>query len=138
MTHGPPAGHLDIVRGGVHVGCEHLKKALRRSRPQVHCFGHIHESWGAERVEWYGEGNKNVRADQIPISSNGESLRKSEVDFAQCQQEKSASVDLSSSGPDPLPFGRETLVVNASIMNMNHRPLNPPWLINIDLPVPTS
>ena len=136
MTHGPPAANLDTVRGGQHVGCEHLKKALRRARPQVHCFGHIHESWGAERVKWYGDEDKDVKAGEIPISQVSGSLRKVEVDMAQCQQERLASVDLSNSGPDPLSFGMETLMINASIMNMSHRPLNPPWLVHIDLPVP--
>ena len=138
MTHGPPAGHLDIVRSGERVGCEHLKKALRRSRPQIHCFGHIHESWGGERVRWYRDADKSVEAGDAPISSSGESSRKIEIDLARCQHEKSAFVDLSNFAPDPLSFGQETLMINASILNTSHRPFNPPWLIDIELPVPST
>lgn len=134
MTHGPPAGHLDTVLCGVPVGCEHLKKALRRSRPQVHCFGHIHESWGAERVGWSEDGDHNDKKANGLSTVNGENKRKIEISIEQCRQERVAAVNLSNSGPDPLLPGQETLMVNASIMNMCHRPFNPPWLIDIDLP----
>ncbi|KAF2190592.1 hypothetical protein K469DRAFT_811524, partial [Zopfia rhizophila CBS 207.26] len=50
MTHGPPLGRLDKTYRGEPVGCEHLLRAARRCKPRLHCFGHIHEGWGAERV----------------------------------------------------------------------------------------
>jgi Icc-related predicted phosphoesterase len=48
ITHTPPYGILDNVEGD-NVGCEDLAKALKRIRPKVHVFGHIHEGYG--RVE---------------------------------------------------------------------------------------
>ena len=101
----------------------------------MHCFGHIHESWGAERVRWYEGRDHNNEESHEQSSVNGESRRKIEIDMEQCKREKVANMNLSSSGPDPLLHGQETLMVNASIMNMHHRPFNPPWLIDIDLPV---
>lgn len=52
MTHGPPAGILDRANAHNHVGCTHLQRALARVRPRLHVFGHIHEDWGAMRVDW--------------------------------------------------------------------------------------
>lgn len=60
VTHGPPQGILDQVAGFVpraisalagrseHVGCEELRVAVRRLRPRLHVFGHIHEGYGRE------------------------------------------------------------------------------------------
>lgn len=45
ITHGPPAGILDTVARG-HVGCEDLLEVVKRIRPQLHVFGHIHEGAG--------------------------------------------------------------------------------------------
>jgi Icc-related predicted phosphoesterase len=48
ITHTPPKNQLDLVdrRGGGHVGCPILAKHIRRVKPQVHIFGHIHEGYG--------------------------------------------------------------------------------------------
>lgn len=56
VTHGPPYGILDEVvptphapaPPDPHVGCEELLAAVRRIRPRVHLFGHIHEAYGME------------------------------------------------------------------------------------------
>jgi predicted phosphodiesterase len=45
-THGPPAFRLDLTGRGERVGCVDLLAAVRRVRPRVHVFGHIHESYG--------------------------------------------------------------------------------------------
>ncbi len=46
VTHGPPFGHGDLTRYGEHVGCADLLDAVRRVRPRLHVFGHIHEGYG--------------------------------------------------------------------------------------------
>lgn len=60
VTHGPPHGIRDRVRGLVArsltlamghdpgVGCEELREAVARVRPRLHVFGHIHEGYGRE------------------------------------------------------------------------------------------
>jgi predicted phosphodiesterase len=48
VTHGPPYGLGDTVWGGEHVGCQDLLRHLRRVKPRLHLFGHIHEARG----EW--------------------------------------------------------------------------------------
>lgn len=46
MTHGPPQGILDRTSRGDHAGCADLLAELRRVRPRLHVFGHIHEGYG--------------------------------------------------------------------------------------------
>ncbi len=46
ITHGPAAGTLD---GG--AGSSTLRDAVRRVKPQIHCFGHVHEFRGEQPGE---------------------------------------------------------------------------------------
>ena len=63
VTHGPPHKIRDRVKGamaqglnialghGPNVGCEELREAVRRVRPRLHVFGHIHEGYGREEAD---------------------------------------------------------------------------------------
>ncbi|KAJ5291861.1 hypothetical protein N7478_001112 [Penicillium angulare] len=44
ITHGPPRGHLDLMK----LGCMHLLRNLWRVQPRLHVFGHVHEGRGTE------------------------------------------------------------------------------------------
>lgn len=46
ITHCPPFGVLDQVRGGEHLGCEELNIRRAAVKPRVHIFGHIHDGYG--------------------------------------------------------------------------------------------
>ena len=47
ITHGPPRGILDKPHGRQpSCGCVDLRNRVREVRPKVHCFGHIHGSYG--------------------------------------------------------------------------------------------
>lgn len=46
ITHGPPHGVMDQVRGGPHLGCEELTLRAAVVKPRVHVFGHIHDGHG--------------------------------------------------------------------------------------------
>ncbi|EUC48211.1 hypothetical protein COCMIDRAFT_87874 [Bipolaris oryzae ATCC 44560] len=127
MTHGPPFGVLDATQTGELVGCQHLLRAARRCRPRLHCFGHIHEGWGAQKVLW-NNGEPDIkpeqciqRADTIP------------VDGGKTANERAATVDISQGSSIAVEFGKETLMVNASIMNVRYDPWNGPWLVDLDL-----
>jgi Icc-related predicted phosphoesterase len=51
ITHGPPRGILDIAESvGGQQGCALLLSAIRRVRPALHVFGHIHQSYGIASV----------------------------------------------------------------------------------------
>lgn len=47
VTHGPPKGVLDRTSRGRGVGDGTLMCRVDELRPRVHCFGHVHESYGA-------------------------------------------------------------------------------------------
>ena len=47
ITHGPPWGHLDVVRGRTdNLGCELLRQRVDEIKPKIHVFGHIHSGYG--------------------------------------------------------------------------------------------
>lgn len=50
ITHGPPRGILDGASQQKRPqGCDQVLAAVRRLRPQLHVFGHIHEQYGVFR-----------------------------------------------------------------------------------------
>ena len=51
VTHGPPKGILDLTPRGEPVGCEELREAVRRVKPRLHVFGHIHHAYGRHVVD---------------------------------------------------------------------------------------
>jgi Icc-related predicted phosphoesterase len=51
VTHGPPQGFGDRSPIGSRTGCEDLLLAVRRVRPALHLFGHIHQDGGFWRDE---------------------------------------------------------------------------------------
>lgn len=48
VTHGPPAGILDHAHN-LDLGCGDLLAAVKRVRPGLHLFGHIHEQFGVQK-----------------------------------------------------------------------------------------
>lgn len=127
MTHGPPLGILDATTRGEHVGCNHLLRAARRCRPRLHCFGHIHEGWGAQRVKWRAGDDLDVKDEKHIVKS-----KIIKVDQQTMAKGRSAYVDISGGGEE-VKFGEETLMVNASIMTKSYDPWNGPWLVDMDL-----
>jgi hypothetical protein len=104
MTHGPSKGILDHCRAG-NKGCENLLRAIRRAKPRLHCFGHIHEGYGAQRITWNTE-KQSPQANFFP-------------------DDQGFSVE----------FGKETLAVNAAIRNGDNEADNAPFLVELELPV---
>lgn len=51
ITHTPPWQILDSPRySALHLGCPHLRKRVETIRPQLHCFGHNHASYGQKEM----------------------------------------------------------------------------------------
>ena len=46
ITHSPPLGTADRNANGEDVGCADLAEAMRRLKPRLSVFGHIHEGYG--------------------------------------------------------------------------------------------
>lgn len=103
MTHGPPMGILDQVMDGSNVGCEHLMRAVKRVKPLVHCFGHIHEGYGARLNKW-DDGTEH------------------EVENKDWREPREVGVERG-----------QTLFVNAAIRNVNMRAVNMPWVLDLEL-----
>ncbi|PMD41333.1 ser/Thr protein phosphatase family protein-like protein [Hyaloscypha variabilis F] len=115
MTHGPPKGILDqVIFRNEEVGCESLLRAVSRARPRLYCFGHIHEAYGAKIITWKDDKNL-IGAEAI-------------------ENESSQLNGYPDSSNWPISCGKETLMVNAAIMNVRYKPANSPWLVDLDLP----
>ena len=119
MTHGPPKGILDWCSQG-HVGCPNLLQAIRRVKPLMHCFGHVHEGAGIEIIDW------------TSFKPRHESLRKNEAIHRFFEEEPEEN-----DYPEPYVWkqskGRKTLAINAAIMTGEQRPDNKTRLVSIDL-----
>lgn len=51
VTHGPPHEILDLTMIDENMGCEALRSELKRIKPKVHVFGHLHNSYGATQLD---------------------------------------------------------------------------------------
>lgn len=105
------------------------------------CFGHIHEGWGAERLTW-ADGAEDVPAKACSIADwkrggwkeGVKSTSPVKADMDAARENHAAFVDVSENGGDALEPGKETLFVNAAVMDVSYRPVNAPWVVDIDLP----
>jgi hypothetical protein len=177
MTHGPAYGVVDRAWRGVHAGCGGLLAALEASRPRIHCCGHIHEAWGAQKISWAHPAKEEVKATQsegivgfsgemVPILEDlvnekespiiSELERKSGGEFALLKSLKSALAnstrtstevkiedgccvaDITPDGDHHVERGSQTLFVNAAVMTVRYKPVQQPWLVDIDLSVATT
>lgn len=182
VTHGPPRGILDRTTHGESVGCDHLLTAVSRCRPLLHCFGHIHEAWGAETRLWPGEAENGgiIGSEAAELRRSSETSGKAQngsdtVDFQdqsrtvkETHQIEPKSTDGTSAitteesrvlithpiePPDiaalgqsqvhrntsvvdarAVEHGKQTVFVNASIMDVRYVPCQRPWLVQIELP----
>ncbi|KAI9665731.1 MAG: hypothetical protein M1821_003665 [Bathelium mastoideum] len=138
MTHGPAFNYLDRQFRGMNVGCPHLTRALMRTRPLLHCCGHIHEAHGAEKISW--EQDAAETATREMTIQQWKSARLSSRDAAKVEtgfaSDKDARnpifIDYSSSGR-PLKRNEETLLINAAIVDLEYRPVYAPYIVDLDL-----
>jgi len=142
LTHGPPLGHLSRTNSELDAGCPHLLRALMRCRPLLHCFGHIHEGWGAQIVKWRDRADEATAAPttigewkggawRAGVAQDG--LESVIVDREEAEERHAAYLDVSRDGRG-LHRGEETVLVNAAIMDVWYKPTNAPWLIDMELP----
>ena len=113
LTHGPPRNFVDFIPStDEHAGWDALLRAAQRVRPLLHCFGHIHEGHGVQKVTWdEGDDGKGVHCAMTAQGGIPDSRR--EVEIAE---------------------GSSTLMVNAAIMDDHNQPAHAPWLVELDLP----
>ncbi|CAD0050504.1 unnamed protein product, partial [Aureobasidium pullulans] len=138
-THGPPFKRGDITPHG-NVGCPHLLKAVARAKPLIHCFGHIHEGWGAETVTWADTPKREPQQTIQEFKDGGweksiKSVETVEVDKKEVMEQRAVFVDASKEGGKEVIRGEQTLMVNAAIMNAEYHPVNAAFLVDVDLPL---
>jgi predicted phosphodiesterase len=150
ITHGPPKGVMDHTHGRERAGCQNLFAAIARARPRIHCFGHIHEGWGARMVTWqddYGEEPNHFTAfnnDKSRLIEKLATLAPSRFDSPEDVEEKARKLEhyrqercCTTSHCVGDEFGSQTLFVNASISGIDDTLVQKPWLVEIELPKAT-
>lgn len=122
ITHSPPKGICDASKHWREGGCRALSATLARVRPQLHVCGHCHEGRGAVLVHWSEESSSSddVQRDLMTWQDPGRDNKK---------MSKFSLTDLES--------GRETGVINASIMGASHgrgtKIFNKPIVVDINV-----
>ncbi|KAF5656039.1 rhamnogalacturonate lyase C [Fusarium heterosporum] len=141
LTHGPPHGVCDFAgMTGTHAGCPDLFAAVANAKPKIHCFGHIHEAWGTHHVVWDGEDIDEDRSRKVGlnglrpnrVTQNERAAEVTRMKLIEMSKQRAAHLDLTR-GDDRLVQGKQTLFVNAAIMDIRYRPIQLPWLIDVDL-----
>ncbi|KGO75889.1 hypothetical protein PITC_033350 [Penicillium italicum] len=151
ITHGPPKGIMDYTHSGERAGSPDLFRALARARPRprMHCFGHIHEGWGAKLVTW--RDRTTAMPSHLTDIDNGQSCPIAKLS----DMKDGAGQRLSGDGAPmkyfttshcsgdahPLKWGSQTLFVNAAIegtpQGMDNQKGNPtmqlPWAVDLEL-----
>lgn len=154
MTHGPPENILDLAGGAfgysVHAGCSNLLLSTSHAKPRIHCFGHIHEAWGAELTTWRGMDASNVyhggnirtiaNLDMVapPTDDDDEETVQRRNRLREGYTRDRAVCLNIAEGDNRVEPGRQTLFLNAAIMSIRYQPVQFPWLIDIDLPAASS
>ncbi|RSL73197.1 hypothetical protein CEP54_000326 [Fusarium duplospermum] len=150
MTHGPPLGIFDL-QGSRRIGCPHLFQAVANAKPLMHCFGHVHDNWGARLVRWrdkipnppsYFTGfgiEESVTIETL------KTLKAGRFDTVEMIMEKYKRVKRyeadgwcetrhSNGAKHPLERGAQTLFVNAAIQGTKDDPFHFPWVVELGLP----
>ncbi|RSL39748.1 hypothetical protein CEP53_013832 [Fusarium sp. AF-6] len=148
VTHGPPHGIMDMTTERQRIGCPQLFAAVARAQPKLHCFGHVHNSWGAKLVAWRPtisdkpshfsdiDNGKSVVIESLSRlkGSKFESteVREAREDTAERYKSQRCCRTSHCDGDDrPLGSG-ETLFVNAAVMGDDELSQYP-WLVYIEL-----
>ncbi|RYP57775.1 hypothetical protein DL769_009289 [Monosporascus sp. CRB-8-3] len=151
MTHGPPHGIMDLTESRTRAGCPNLFSAVARAQPKLHCFGHIHEGWGAKLVGWRDTISPSpshftdIDNDRSLVIEKLSNLKKTKFDTAKTAHEKFRKrtalhaqgfirTSHCSGDENPLQQG-QTIFVNAAIEGTTEEyPRHLPWLVEIELP----
>ncbi|KAJ5088270.1 hypothetical protein N7456_011886 [Penicillium angulare] len=137
ITHGPPKGVFDMTHSRERAGCPFLFEAIAKARPRMHCYGHIHEGWGAKLVTW--RQKPSLKPSHLTDIDNERSLLIEKLSAIRQGINTAPTTDYFStshcfSDPNPLQWGSQTLFVNAAIEGEASLPVQPAWIVDLDLP----
>ena len=148
LTHGPPKGVLDYSDSRQRAGCSKLFAAVAKARPRLHCFGHIHEGWGAKLVTWHDHLTENpshftdIDNDRSILVEKLSNFRPSRFDTPEEKEAKKVQEESHQrtrcratshclGDEHPLAYGRQTLFVNAATKERRSTPCRCPGLWNL-------
>ncbi|KAI5370988.1 Putative calcineurin-like phosphoesterase domain, ApaH type, metallo-dependent phosphatase [Septoria linicola] len=150
ITHGPPQGILDLTNDKLRAGDPKLFAAVARTKPAMHCFGHIHTQWGARRVTWRADLGDNPSHFTAIDNSKGagviesaSALRPGPFESSSDKDEKAVRwqryrklgycvADLIA--VPALTNAKETVFINAAIQGHDKDNSQVPWLVELELP----
>lgn len=153
ITHSPPHGVLDYTGSKTRAGSPSLFAAVARAKPKMHCFGHIHEAWGAKLVGWRSTNTDNTESefgsalpthftaidnDRSNLIESLSSLRVGKLDTPDSAAEKAARRErYDDQGCCTFTQSLQkdqTLFVNAAIEGPYEGAQQHPWVVELDLP----
>ncbi|TKA33163.1 hypothetical protein B0A50_00716 [Salinomyces thailandicus] len=145
-THAPPEGVLDRAGDGKRAGSGSLFAAVARAKPALHCFGHIHESWGARKVKWRDDVSEapshftSIDNDESALIESLATIRAKRFDTEELVARKKAKLEryekegVCTATAQRIDKGSQTLFVNAAIEGPEDHLQQLPWLTEIELP----
>lgn len=145
ITHGPAMGILDYTDSRTRAGSKSLFAATARAKPKMHCFGHIHEAWGAKKVKWRSELSEepshftDIDHDESMLIESLSTLLKGKFDSEQDglgKASKKARYDAQGycDVSTDIRVGEQTLFVNAAIEGAEENDQHLPWMVTVGLP----
>ncbi|KAG5985008.1 hypothetical protein E4U55_002115 [Claviceps digitariae] len=140
VTHGPPHGIFDRTLDKKRIGCPQLFAAVARQQPLMHCFGHVHNGWGAKVVAWKTELSDSPchftdidHENSVLIDSLARSHGSDAGDTAATSQLGRSVRETSHCGQEEVILGQgKTLFVNSSVTGDEGSQL--PWVVDLMLP----
>ena len=152
ITHGPPKGIMDFTHARERAGCPHLFRAVARARPAIHCFGHIHEGWGAKLVAWRPgvdnleepshfnaiDNDRSVVIEKLTGITQSrfdtpEDLREKLIKVERYDQDRCCATSHCAGDKHRLRSGEHTLFVNAAMEGDDNLLNQRPFLVDIEL-----
>ncbi|KAI0534805.1 ser/Thr protein phosphatase family protein [Xylaria digitata] len=150
ITHGPPHGIMDFAQSQ-RAGCPDLFAAIAGARPRLHCFGHIHEGWGAKLVAWRSQVSEqpshftDIDNNKSKVIEKLSNIIETKYDTTDTKLEKRetarrftqrgyCSTSHCAGDDAPLEWKAHTLFVNAAVQGPEGLPVQPPWLVQFELP----
>lgn len=146
ITHGPSRGILDYTSSKNRAGSPSLFSAIAKAKPLLHCFGHIHESWGSKLVTWQEELSAepshftDINNDESHLIESQSTLRNGKFDSQKdIDQKEERRQKFSAQGyrdvlDQDIRRGAQTLFVNAAIEGVEEGEQHLPWVVELQLP----
>ncbi|KAL8665479.1 MAG: hypothetical protein Q9202_002184 [Teloschistes flavicans] len=146
ITHGPPRGIMDHTESRVRAGCPALFRAVARAQPRMHCFGHIHEGWGATLVTWRELLTEapshctDIDNERSIVVEKLSGLGPSNFDTQEAQEARTRKIERCrqdrcyTTSHCTEDMSGKTLFVNAAIKGTGEQPMQLPWLVELELP----